>query len=237
MKFLQIKPFYRMITKSKNVHNIYPESGIIFVHIPKTGGTSINNFLLNLENPTLSKKNKFKYYYYEELKRLKISSKHGKAKDYKKFIDDDTWNKSLKIASIRNPWDLMLSSYYWWLQFGNKFHRCRHMYNDISQMNFYEFLQSPYGSSMINDCIGNIEDWINDKNGKFILDGLIRLEYFEEDFKKVINKFNLNIKITTKLKKLNSTSHNTYREYYDEYSKKKIFERFKFIIEKYGYSF
>ena len=26
---------------------------------------------------------------------------------------------------------------------------------------------------MINDCIGNIEDWINDQNGKFILDSLV----------------------------------------------------------------
>ena len=123
-----------MFLKSKNLHNIFPESGIIFIHIPKTGGTSINKFLLNLRNNDVTKEDKKKYYYYEELKRKKISSKHGKARDFKKFIDSNIWSKSFKIASIRNPWALMVSSYHWWLQKGFKFHRCRHMYNDVSNM-------------------------------------------------------------------------------------------------------
>ena len=226
-----------MIIKSKNVHNIFPESGIIFIHIPKTGGTSINNFLLDLRNDDVSIEDKKKYYYYEELKRKKISSKHGKARDYQKIIDNNLWDKSFKIASVRNPWDLMVSSYYWGLQEGFKFHRCRHMYNDVSNMNFNEFLNSPYGTYMINDAVGNIEDWVYDENGNNILNGLLRLEYFEEDFKNLINKSKIKLTGIGNLPKLNTTNHNNYQEFYNSDTKNLIEKRFKFLIENYGYKF
>ncbi len=237
MKYLLFKSFIKKIIKSKNVYNIFPESGIIYVHIPKTGGISIKDLLRKLRNPKLTSNEKKKYYLFEELKRKKISSIHGKAKDYIKFIDSHTWNKSIKFASIRNPWNLMVSSYNWWLQEGYKFQRCRHMYNDICDMSFKEFINSSYGQNMINDCIGNIEDWINDQNGKFILDSLVRLEYFDEDFEKLLKNFNHPIKGFRKLKRLNYTSHKRYQDYYDDNSKKMIERRFNFIIKKYDYKF
>ena len=131
----------------------------------------------------------------------------------------------------------MVSSYNWWLQEGYKFQRCRHMYNDICDMSFKEFINSSYGQNMINDCIGNIEDWINDQNGKFILDSLVRLEYFDEDFEKLLKNFNHPIKGFRKLKRLNYTSHKRYQDYYDDNSKKLIERRFNFIIKKYDYKF
>ena len=237
IKIVNFKSKIKMFIKSKKMHNIFPESGIIFIHIPKTGGISINNFLSSLKDDNITYENKKKYYFYEELRRLKIASIHGKARDYIKFIDNRLWNRSLKITSIRNPWDLMVSSYYWWLQEGFKFPRCRHMYNDISTMNFNEFITSSYGTNMINDCVGNIEDWIYDHNGKLLLDGLIRLENFEEDFQTLISKFDLKINGLKSLPKLNSTSHKKYQDHYNENTKKIIEKRFDYLIKNYDYKF
>ena len=91
-------------------------------------------------------------------------------------MDKKLWDKSFKFTSVRNPWDLMVSSYHWWLQNGNQFPRLRQMYADISIMSFKEYMKSPYGNSMINECVGNVEDWILDKNKNMLLDGLVRME-------------------------------------------------------------
>ena len=149
MNYLLLKSITKKLIKSKNVYNIFPESGIIYVHIPKTGGTSIRKLLVNLKNNDVLNNDKKKYYYCEELKRRKISSIHGKARDYLEFIEQDLWSKSLKFASVRNPWDLMVSSYHWWLQNGNKFDRLKNMYLDISKMNFEEYLKSSYWHHMM----------------------------------------------------------------------------------------
>ena len=70
MNYLFLKAFLKKIINSRNVYNIFPESGIIFIHIPKTGGTSVKKLLLNLKNPELSFYDKVKYYYYEEKNSL-----------------------------------------------------------------------------------------------------------------------------------------------------------------------
>ena len=44
---------------------------------------------------------KKKNYLFEEFLRKKISSIHGKAKDYIKFIDSHTWKNQLNLQKIR----------------------------------------------------------------------------------------------------------------------------------------
>jgi hypothetical protein len=237
MNYLLLKSITKKLIKSKNVYNIFPESGIIYVHIPKTGGTSIRKLLVNLKNNDVLNNDKKKYYYCEELKRRKISSIHGKARDYLEFIEQDLWSKSLKFASVRNPWDLMVSSYHWWLQNGNKFDRLKNMYLDISKMNFEEYLKSSYGANMINECVGNIEDWFLDKDKNLILDGLVRLEHFENDFLKLIQKSNKKIYNFSDLPKENVTKRKEYQFYYNNHTSLLIEERFKFLIDYCGYKY
>ena len=237
MNYLLLKSITKKLIKSKNVYNIFPESGIIYVHIPKTGGTSIRKLLVNLKNNDVLNNDKKKYYYSEELKRRKISSIHGKARDYLEFIEQDLWSKSLKFASVRNPWDLMVSSYHWWLQNGNKFDRLKNMYLDISKMNFEEYLKSSYGANMINECVGNIEDWFLDKDKNLILDGLVRLEHFENDFLKLIQKSNKKIYNFSDLPKENVTKRKEYQFYYNNHTSLLIEERFKFLIDYCGYKY
>ena len=237
MNYLLLKSITKKLIKSKNVYNIFPESGIIYVHIPKTGGTSIRKLLVNLKNNDVLDSDKKKYYYSEELKRRKISSIHGKARDYLEFIEQDLWSKSLKFASVRNPWDLMVSSYHWWLQNGNKFNRLKIMYLDISKMNFEEYLKSSYGANMINECVGNIEDWFLDKDKNLILDGLVRLEHFENDFLKLIQKSNKKIYNFSDLPKENVTKRKEYQFYYNNHTSLLVEERFKFLIDYCGYKY
>ena len=237
MNYLLLKSITKKLIKSKNVYNIFPESGIIYVHIPKTGGTSIRKLLVNLKNNDVLDSDKKKYYYSEELKRRKISSIHGKARDYLEFIEQDLWSKSLKFASVRNPWDLMVSSYHWWLQNGNKFNRLKNMYLDISKMNFEEYLKSSYGANMINECVGNIEDWFLDKDKNLILDGLVRLEHFENDFLKLIQKSNKKIYNFSDLPKENVTIRKEYQFYYNNHTSLLVEERFKFLIDYCGYKY
>ena len=237
MNYLLLKSITKKLIKSKNVYNIFPESGIIYVHIPKTGGTSIRKLLVNLKNNDVLNNDKKKYYYCEELKRRKISSIHGKARDYLEFIEQDLWSKSLKFASVRNPWDLMVSSYHWWLQNGNKFNRLKNMYLDISKMNFEEYLKSSYGANMINECVGNIEDWFLDKDKNLILDGLVRLEHFENDFLKLIQKSNKKIYNFSDLPKENVTKRKEYQFYYNNHTSLLVEERFKFLIDYCGYKY
>ena len=237
MNYLLLKSITKKLIKSKNVYNIFPESGIIYVHIPKTGGTSIRKLLVNLKNNDVLDSDKKKYYYSEELKRRKISSIHGKARDYLEFIEQDLWSKSLKFASVRNPWDLMVSSYHWWLQNGNKFDRLKNMYLDISKMNFEEYLKSSYGANMINECVGNIEDWFLDKDKNLILDGLVRLEHFENDFLKLIQKSNKKIYNFSDLPKENVTKRKEYQFYYNNHTSLLVEERFKFLIDYCGYKY
>jgi len=237
MSKLYLKSLIKKLIKSKNVSNIFPEAGIIFVHIPKTGGTSIRKLLIGLKDTNIMEEDKKKYYYAEELKREKISSIHGKARDYLQIMDRKLWDKSFKFTSVRNPWNLMVSSYHWWLQNGHQFHRLRHMYVDITKMSFKDYIKSAYGNFMINECVGNIEDWILDVDKNMLLDGLVRLENFEEDFNKLIKKFNKSFNGLGNLTKTNVSGHRNYQDYYDLETQTLVEKRFKFLIERCGYTY
>lgn len=71
---------------------ILKEKKIIFIHAPRTSGTSIEKSILNG-------------------KLVPDTMKHLRASQFKKMFHED-WDKFYKFTIVRNPWDRVISMYH-----------------------------------------------------------------------------------------------------------------------------
>ena len=101
-------------------------------------------------------------------------------------IGQDLWASYFTFAFVRNPWDLMVSTYNWWLQKAPRWESLNETVAEITAMGgFVGFMQSRYGSAQINEIEGNISGWITDGSGNIILDYVARFERLQEDWQVV----------------------------------------------------
>ncbi|MFO8234698.1 MAG: sulfotransferase family 2 domain-containing protein [Bacteroidales bacterium] len=215
----------------------------IFIHIPKTAGTAINWALQEKSNVSFRKfYGKLKYIYYSlvspnmcfTLYTPKIQ-KHAKAKEIRSVIPKQIWKEYFTFAFVRNPWDLMVSSYEWWLQMAGMWPDLHDDIQKIKKMKgFHEFIWSEYGLSRINEQYGNIYDWISEGDDEIIVDYVGKYENLDKDLNWIGSHLGISEVVPPKI---NVTERLPYREYYDEESKKLVGERFEKTIEKFEYSF
>ena len=104
---------------------------ILFVHIPKSGGTTINEFFKFINYKSYFEPNEF------FKKQLKIPPQHY---DYK--ILDSLLNLkkfSFSFTIVRNPFDRLISSYLWSLKYSSAFNKKFYSFEewfDIISSNF-----------------------------------------------------------------------------------------------------
>ena len=71
------------------------------------------------------------------------------------------WNECFKFAFIRNPWDLMVSSYHWWLTYAEIFPA---LHKDVAQIremgSFSVFIRSEFDRELIRDTVPHIHEWL-----------------------------------------------------------------------------
>tara|TARA_B100000131_G_scaffold119949_1_gene116920 strand:+ start:141 stop:839 length:699 start_codon:yes stop_codon:yes gene_type:complete len=224
---------------------------IIFIHIPKTGGGSIekslgifgedNNGSLNPNlNILYGKKNN------KLLQHLTISEiKAIKNKEYKTYK---------KITFVRNPFDKLLSEYFWRIQLYGK-NKIDFKYflmeeviprkNKINTYvkNFYK--DEKIISSMDIHYMEQYKFLINNNN--LDVDSIGKFEDFESDFKKLFNKKLLNYKINKSKvdyfyyfsKKFlpKFIKKRLYRKFYDNDSRKLVEQEYKKDLDLFNYNF
>jgi len=180
----------------------------IFVHIIKTGGESIEKFF----------------------RGRKI---HKFAKNYKKQIGNRKWNNYFKFAFVRNPWDKMVSQYF----FIQKKRKGNY------KLTFREFIlafKSCSESEYINGKGIPVEfnpiqlPWILDDAGNCLVDFIGRFENLQEDFNIICDKIGIP---RQKLPHENKSKHKHYTEYYDDEMKQIVAEKYAKDIEYFGYEF
>lgn len=198
---------------------IHHEKKIIFIHIPKTAGNSITSALRKINS--------------EPRKKSPKIAKHAKAFEVKYLLGNEIWEKYFTFSFVRNPWDLMVSSYNWWQQKAPTLSGHRKNAKKISKMDFHQFIKSKYGSHMINERYGNYFDWLGE-NGKIIVDFIGKFESINKNWEKIC-EFNRFEKI--KIPHINKTNRKKYQMYYNSESKNIIANRFKKSIDKFGYKF
>lgn len=206
----------------------------IFVHIPKTGGTSLSLALEAramkddiLIGDTPKAKNRRK-----RIKDAQVSGrlwKHARLTDIYGLVTQQQIESYFVFTIVRNPWDRMVS-YYHWLK-GQTFD---HPAVGIAKENsFVDFLADPsIQRSLKNDAARN---YICDRNGVEQCDMYLRMEHLPEDTMHLTQ--NLGIKLVELPHDNRSERDHDYAGYYDTDSRNAISTVFADDIERFKYRF
>lgn len=179
----------------------------IFVHIPRTSGTSIESeFGVDMD---------FK----DGKKAIFSSDKHLKSSEIFRSIDEHLWKSYFKFTLVRNPWDRVISIFNMPAFSDINFLSGKSL---IYFLNHYE--PKPHEAGI--QCMDYIDRDDLDFIGKF--------ENRQQDinfiFKKIgfFNALNLHDR---------KTNHKHYTEYYDDESRELVAEKYAKDIEMFGYKF
>jgi len=137
---------------NKSEQNVSHQYKCIFVHIPKSAGTSINEIL---EIPESSRG-------------------HKSILDIKDDVGEDIFNNYTKIAVVRNPWDRVYSLYKMRVRDGYN-QSFKTWFFETVRMKEKVIL----GDHMFWKCQ---YDMISDKNNNIIVDNVLRYETLEQDW-------------------------------------------------------
>jgi len=223
---LQTKNSLKYFIKRLGIYNrnyrFDPEYQYIFIHIPKTAGSSVYTAL-----KSLPRKNRTRCPVYP-------IEHHAKASEVKKVVGDKLWNDYFTFCFVRNPWDLMVSCYHWWLKKAYQFKHCDQVVDEIEQMgNFKNFMRSPYGMSMINEFEGNLADWYMERNNK-IVDFVGSVENINNDWEVICNRLGIHYR---KLPVINKINRDHYRKFYNNETTEFVANRFSMTIKLFNYQF
>jgi len=204
---------------------------IIFVHIPKTGGTSVedlfwpvNQYKRNERNLWMGFKspmhNKYQTGGLQHLTASLIETEVGK----KEFHD------CFKFTFVRNPWDKSISQYL----YIKKRKDLRDFIGMDLGYNFKQYLECI--QKKIHVQWEKQYKFIEDDSGKMLVNWIGRFENISADvdvLRKLLN-FNLHYKLPH-VNKSHSRLH--YSSYYDLESKEMVAQMYEQDILKYGYFF
>jgi chondroitin 4-sulfotransferase 11 len=198
------------------------EKKLLFCHIAKNGGQTVHQIMEKLDN-------------------LEYYDNHYSLIMLKEQINNDKlFNECLKFCIVRNPWDRMVSTYFfrrdrkendfgpkkqWTLDFNNWI---KYIYSDEykNQKNTHcvDVVKYHYGSSL---------RWVVDENNNIIANKIIKFENIDTELSDLFKMHGYTGAIT----KNNWTRHKHYRNYYNEENKKLVSENFKEDIEYFKYEF
>jgi hypothetical protein len=197
----------------------------LFVHIAKTGGTSVRSALQSLRwrDP----------WYYPMFLCSRFSHLSGHRIGTKFPLPETFFNNLFKFAIVRNPWDLQVSSFH-------HIHRERpHLIEHIND--FDHFIrwkldpERPY-QYHVDTSIQSQLDYLIDLHGNILVDFIGHYENLADDFKQITQQIKVK-GITLPHKRKASDRQKDYRSYYSDELAELVSEHFKRDIEALGYQF
>lgn len=207
----------------------------LFVHIAKTGGTSIRSALEGI---------KWKDPYripmaicsrISSLTHHQVGCKiprHAKAICAYEMLPRELYDSLFKFVFVRNPWDLQVSSYYHLRR--ERPHLVKHCNNFESFLRWKLNPRREY-QYHIDTSIELQSKYLIDLDGNLIVNFIGRYERLEDDFREACHKIGIRTpKLPHKRKGENRTE---YQKYYTDETTQLIADYFKRDIEMFGYSF
>ena len=183
----------------------------IFIHINRTGGTSVEQALGHggFQGDTFQD--------------------HREPKHILADIGEEKWNRYFKFSVVRNPWDKMVSMFH---------HRQQNFQNSWDskvmqheQMTFPTWIKLlPKLKHYPQHNLRNQLDWLG---GPETMDYIARFESLADDWDVIRERIGCDVP----LPRTNGSKHGHYREYYTPEARDLVARRFAKDIRHFGYSF
>lgn len=181
----------------------------IFVHVPKTAGTSI-------------------------VRTLGIPRIHQTAYDIRGRIGARRWEQKFKFAFVRNPWDRAVSSFHFAAARNRGLANSRYIsltFSDWLRLAYVErhplYFDFPHPFSPQYD-------WISDFEDKIIVNFIGRFENLQQDFSTICERIGRRAIV---LPHHGASKHKDYRDYYKDKDVEIIAKWYKKDIDHFGYAF
>lgn len=184
----------------------------IFIHIPKTGGISIKKALFGL-----------------------TAGRHISALTFRRVYGPQLFNAFYKFAFVRNPWDRLVSAYFFLQKGGmhsdDQYFAAKHLAKlDTFERFVHEGLERRAILQWVH--FRPQSDWVT-IDGQLATDFIGRLETIEQDYEVVRTRLG----IGDALPKANQSKHKDYRTYFTPEMVDIVANVYRSDIERFGYTF
>lgn len=197
----------------------------IFVHIPKCGGTSIEDVIWPEPRSTSDLWMGFVSKYRNKYQTGGLQ--HLLAMLIRQEVGEEIFNSYFKFTIVRNPWDKAISQFFYMAQrpdlrdyIGMEENDPFKKYLELTEKKLHVQWEKQY-------------KFFQDDNGETIVDYIGRLETMQQDAANIFERLGINAVIPH----VNATRHKHYSEYYDDESKEMVREMYNDDIRILNYSF
>ena len=186
----------------------------IFIHTPKCAGSSIKRALapygrINNKSPFTSIRKRLNIpndAVSPYLSVFRTFTNHGKAVELQNEIPSKFWRSYFKFAFVRNPFDWVVSHYFYILKDKNHPH-----HSEVAKCkNFKEYVKKEYYEHLTSRPNPQTS-FLYDSNNNLLVDFVGKYELLNKDFRKICNKIGIN----AELPHINKSTHVDYKNYYD----------------------
>jgi hypothetical protein len=208
----------------------------LFVHVPKTGGNSIQAALEPYSEDKIVSVSE----HHDGVDRFEVRSgkyaglvKHSTLDRYKAALDAETYGSLYKFAVIRNPWDRMISCYFSPHRGPVEWDRERFLRLLAKTPGLRHYVRE---KPFVEKWLGKLGFHVRLGNRKLgaDVDTLIRFEELNAGFKSVCEILDIPF---SPLPERNKSSRKHYSTYYDEELKEAVRRRFLDEVEYGDYDF
>ena len=197
----------------------------IFIHIPKCGGTSLEDIIWSKPRKTSDLWMGFVSKYHNKYQTGGLQ--HLTARLIRQEVGVEKFEQYYKFTIVRNPWSKAVSQFFY-IQ---------------KRPDLQEFIglqkEDSFKKYLALTAVKPHVQWEKqhrfflDDNGEMLVDFLGRLERFEKDATSILAHLNIHETIPH----VNATQHHHYSEYYDDETREMVAEQYREDIQILNYSF
>jgi hypothetical protein len=193
----------------------------IFIHIPRTAGMSLRSALepfADAANLDFSRMQWEKEY------------PHFTAAEISQIVGEERFRSFFKFAFVRNPWDRMVSRYFYLRRFNSRPDEAINIrgYYPPASLSFTEWLTGNNRHAVHPLDLRQQKEWLRpavDFIGRF------------EDLPAAIDRINSQLGLSIHLPHNNASEHSDYRQYYDASTRDYVSRVFAADIETWDYKY